>query len=112
MNHQITLEELGIIPSLPPSAEEKIDRSKYGSFCALCICQHCANNVECVDKCMGEANFGCFTCDGCKGWDGKGTDNWRHSCPDYKVTDVYAKAVRKGFRTLKPERNVDVLFRV
>jgi len=103
MNHQITLEELGIIPRQEqPSTEEKIDRSQYGFFCAHCICRHCANNVECEDKCIGEANFGCFTCDECKGWDGKdGTDNWKHKCRDYKVTDAYAKVERKRFRALR-----------
>ncbi len=104
MIHQITLEELGIIPRQEqPSTEEKIDRSRYLCFCGGCICNHCANSVECSDRCTGEANFGCFTCDDCKGWDGEGTDNWKHKCLDYKVTVAYAKKVRKGFRALKPE---------
>ncbi len=107
MSHQITLDELGIIPRQEqPSAEEKIDRSKYVFFCALCICRHCANSVECEDNCTGEANFGCFVCDYCKGWDGEnGTDNWKHKCLDYKITDAWAKEERKRFKALKPERS-------
>ncbi len=105
MNHQITLEELGIIPRQEqPSTEEKIDRSKYVCFCGGCICNHCANSVECYDCCTGESDFGCFNCDYCKGWDGKnGTDNWRHRCRDYKITEAYANARRKKFKVLKPE---------
>ncbi len=107
MNHQITLEELGIIPRQEPSAEspeEKIDRSKYNCFCGGCICNHCANSVECYDRCTGESDFGCFNCDDCKGWDGKnGTDNWRYRCRNYKITEAYANVIRKKFKALKPE---------
>lgn len=102
MNHQITLEELGII-----SVQEKecchdsTDRSKYAFFCGGCICNHCANSVECSDNCTGEADFACFDCDYCKGWDGTGADNWKQECMNYKITETYAKATRKRFRVLK-----------
>ena len=32
-----------------------------------CVCNHCANSVECFDNCTGEADFSCFTCDYRKG---------------------------------------------
>ncbi len=106
MNHQITLEELGIIPRQEPSREEKTDRSKYAFSCGGCICPHCANNVECDDNCTGESVFGCFNCDDCKGYDGKNnTDNWKCQCRDYKVTNAHAKAERRRFRALRAERN-------
>lgn len=94
MSHQMTLEELGIIP-------RQVGRSQYACFCGGCICNHCANSVECIDNCTGEAVFGCFTCDDCKGWDGKGTDNWKSQCSNYKVTEAYAKRVRKNFKVIK-----------
>lgn len=98
MSHQITLEELGIIPvQQQECSHDSGDRKEYAIFCGGCICQHCANSVECSDNCTGEAYFGCFTCDDCKGWDGKGTDNWKHECRRYRITNVYAAAVRKRF---------------
>lgn len=102
MNHQITFEELGIIPKheQPQSIEQHIN---YASPCGGCICDHCANSAECVDNCTGEMEFNCFTCDECKWYDGKGTDNQRAECRDYKITEVYAKAKRKKFKALKPE---------
>ena len=41
MNHQITLEELGLIPSLQKKTSATIIP------CYDCICNHCANCVEC-----------------------------------------------------------------
>ncbi len=101
MNHQITLEELGIIPKQDPiRVAEHVD---YTFFCGGCACNHCANSVECWDNCAGEMEFPCFTCDECKRYGGKGTDNWKTECRDYKVTDAYAKALRKRFKALKPD---------
>lgn len=105
MNHQITLEELGIIPKTQKDFEQgKTIRENYAFPCGGCICNHCANSVECFDRCMGEADFGCFTCDECRWCDGKGTiDNWRSSCGSYKVTDAYNKRIRRKFKAVKPE---------
>ncbi len=103
MNHQITLEELGIIPEQKP--EKVIEHINYAFPCGGCVCNHCANSVECLDNCTGEMLFACFTCDECRRYDndGKGPDNWREECRDYKVTDAEAVALRKKFKVLKPE---------
>ena len=61
--HQITLQELGIIPKEPEQKEEV--RKQYVFPCAGCVCSHCANNVETSDRCTGEMKEPCFTCDYC-----------------------------------------------
>lgn len=104
MNHQITLEELGLISKQKSvTGQKQIDRSQYACFCGGCICPHCANNTECEDNCTGESDFGCFNCEDCKGYDGKGTDNWKADCRNYKTTESYANVKRKKFKVLKPE---------
>ena len=70
----------------------------YADPCGGCICNHCANSVECLDMCTGEMELTCFTCDECKWYDGKGNDNQRANCRNYKITEVYAKAKRKRFK--------------
>ena len=101
MNHQITLEELGFIPK---TEKEYIEPKKqYACPCGGCICNHCANSVECWDDCTGEMEFSCFVCNECKYYDGKGSNNRRAECKDYKITEAYAKAKRKKFKALKPE---------
>lgn len=97
MNHQITLEELGIIPR---KVDSKVDWRKYASPCGGCVCEHCSNNVDCMDKCTGEADFGCFNCDDCRYYSGKGTDNWKHQCSNFKVTESRARAIRTMFKCL------------
>jgi len=101
MNHQITLEELGILPKQEP--QKAVKHIDYAFPCGGCICNHCANSMECWDECTGEAVFGCFACEDCKWWGGKGTDNRRSECKDYKITEAYAKVLRKRFKALKPE---------
>ena len=98
MNHQITLEELGIIPR---QIDSKVDRSRYASPCGSCVCEHCSNNVDCMDKCTGEADFGCFNCDDCRNYSREGTDNWKSDCDNYKVTNQHAERVRKRFKKIK-----------
>nr|DAV46709.1 MAG TPA: hypothetical protein [Caudoviricetes sp.] len=94
MNHQITLEELGLIP-------KQIDKSKYTTPCGCCVCNHCANNVDCFDHCTGEADRTCFNCDDCIWYNGdKGTDNWVGECRKYKVTSVYAERLRSRLKVL------------
>lgn len=104
MYHQITLEESGLIPRQELPVEKKTDRSRYASFCGGCICEHCANSMECADHCTGESDFGCFNCDDCKGYDEKGTDNWRTECAGYKVTEAYAVRMRRCFKSLNTRK--------
>lgn len=94
MYHQMTLEEIGLIP-----------KSKDYAFpCGGCVCNHCANSVECFDDCTSEADFGCFACDECRRYDEKGiVDNYRDICKQYKVTNAYADRMRRTFKTVKPE---------
>lgn len=100
MYHQITLEEAGLIPGQGMHLGKEADRSQYACFCGGCICNHCANSVECADTRAGESDFSCFNCDDCKGYDGKGTDNWRGGCARYKVTKAYADRTRKAFKLI------------
>lgn len=91
---QITLEELGIIP-------KQIDRSRYATSCGGCICNHCANSVDCIDNVTGEAEFSCFNCDECFGFNGYGKDNWKPNCNQYKISNAYARYRRKQIRIVK-----------
>lgn len=97
MNYQITLEELGLIPK----QVGQVDRSIYATSCGGCICEHCSNNVDCTDKCVGEANFSCFNCDDCYNYSGKGIDNWKSDCKDYKVTNHHVSYNRKRLKRVK-----------
>ena len=54
-----------------------------------------------MDKCVREANFGCFNCDDCRNYSGKGTDNWKSACEKYKITNQYAECVRKKFKMVR-----------
>ena len=105
MSHQITLEELGRIPKSREAPEQdKTTWKDYAFPCGGCICNHCANSVECFDKCTGEADFGCFVCDECRWCDGKELlDNWRDSCSQFKVTNAHAERLRKTFKVVRSE---------
>lgn len=43
-----------------------MSRDDYAFPCAGCLCNHCANNVETIDNCTGEAKEPCFVCDECR----------------------------------------------
>lgn len=104
MDHQMTLEEFGIhINEGPVSILKEGHKASYAFPCGGCICNHCANSVECADHCTGEAEFGCFVCEECKhyGCEGACEDNWRAGCNRYKVTEAHAAKIRKGFRILR-----------
>lgn len=96
MNHQITLEELGIIPK----TEKKYvkPQKQYAFPCGGCICNHCANSVECWDDCTGEMEVPCFICDECINFDGHGRRQNRTECGRYKITNKYAEYLRKKDR--------------
>lgn len=105
MNHQITLEELGFIPK-----KEAVHKEEYAEFqkqyafpCGGCICNHCANSVECQDNCTGEMVFPCFTCDECVHYDVPGRSQKRTECRNYKITNKYAGYLRKRIRTVKKQ---------
>lgn len=68
MNHQITLEELGLIPSLQKKTSATMQKKTSATIipCYDCICNHCANCVECADNCTGEMDEPCFVCEDCK----------------------------------------------
>ena len=100
MYHQITLKELGMIP-----VKKQIDRSRYAFPCGGCLCEHCANNVNCTDKYVGEMSFPCFNCDDCKNYNGYGRDNWDPECNQYKVTEAYAKYTRTRFICLRQQKS-------
>ncbi len=111
MNHQITLEELGMIPKQPDLEHERDQEYEmamsehYAYQCGGCICDHCANSVECSDICDGEREFGCFDCDECKRYAGSGVDRWKMVCSRYKITNAYmqsyAEKRRRQFHVIK-----------
>lgn len=98
MNHQITLEELGLIPK--PKKEYVKPVKQYAFPCGGCICNHCTNSVECWDDCTGEMEFPCFTCDECFYYDGHGKNKKREFCRNYKVTNKYAEYLQKRLRVI------------
>lgn len=100
MNHQVTLEELGLIPQTPEPPKKAI--STAANPCGDCICNHCANSTECLDNCTGEMDDPCFVCEECKAYDGKGKYMWRCECIRYKITNSYAATKRrKKFQVVK-----------
>lgn len=96
--HQITLQELGIIPK-ESERKEKV-RKQYAFPCGGCVCSHCANNVETPDTCTGEMKEPCFTCDYCKHYDGKGTDRRLQDCDKYIVTGEHARRLRRHMKII------------
>lgn len=96
--HQITLQELGIIPKEPERKEEV--RKRYTFPCGGCVCTHCANNVETPDTCTGKMKEPCFTCDYCKHYDRKGTDRRLQDCDKYIVTDEHARRLRRHMKII------------
>lgn len=104
MNHQITLEEVGIIPTSEPPQKTA---STAIIPCYDCICNHCANNPECADNCTGEMDELCCACESCKHYDGSGVENWRYECSRYKITNQYAEKKRKRFQIMKRLRNME-----
>jgi hypothetical protein len=102
MNHQITLEELGIVPKL--EQDKRIEPINYAFPCGGCLCNHCANNVECMDQCAGEADCFCYICDECKFYDGKGKNMLKTECSRYKETDQRARYMRSKFKVVKYAR--------
>ena len=75
-------------------------RSDYAFPCCGCICNHCANSVETIDNCTGEAKEPCFVCDECRRYDGdtKNPDKWKQECDEYVITEEQAKRNRKKFK--------------
>lgn len=99
MNHQITLEELGIIQPAPEPPKKAV--STAAMPCFDCICHHCANCTECWDICTGEMDEPCYVCEECRYYDDKGKDMWRAECDRYKITNLYATKKRKAFKTVR-----------
>lgn len=66
-------------------------------------CNHCANSVETIDNCTGEAKEPCFVCDECRWYDGdtKNPDKWKQECDEYIITEEQAKRNRKKFKIVK-----------
>jgi hypothetical protein len=100
MYHQLTLEDLGMVPKQKKIQEHISKISNTVIPCGDCICNHCSNNVECYDNCTGEMIFPCFTCDECRCFDGRGRYNWRTECEKYRITEAYAKKMRKNIRAV------------
>lgn len=105
MNHQITLEELGLIPKQEAVQKKEYaePQKQYAFPCGGCICNHCANSVECWDNCTGEMAFPCFTCDECVHYGVLGRSQKRTECRNYKITNKYAEYLRKRIRTVKKQ---------
>lgn len=78
-------------------------RVEYAFPCAGCICNHCANSVETIDNCTGEAKESCFICDECKWYDGDihRESKWKQQCRNFIVTEEHVKRLRKKIRMVK-----------
>lgn len=85
------------------SITNTMKRSDYAFPCGGCICNHCANSVETIDNCTGEAKEHCFVCDECRwyGGDTKNLDKWKQECDEYIITEEQAKRNRKKFKIVK-----------
>lgn len=99
MNHQITLEELGII-----TEQKTCERKQYATPCGGCICNHCLNNVDCIDhmeikECLEQEP--CFNCDMCLNYSGYGKDNRKRECERYVITNEFSKKKRSKIHILK-----------
>ncbi len=99
MCHQITLEELGMIPPVPESHQKVTSATAIP--CYDCICNHCTNSTECGDIDTGEADKACYTCENCKYFDGNGKSMWQAECAEYKITNQYAAKRRNQFKIVK-----------
>jgi hypothetical protein len=73
----------------------------YMFKCGGCLCNHCANNVDTVDRCTGEAKFACFNCEECYYYDHKGKHNVKSECAQYIATEIYAKKRRTKIKRIK-----------
>ncbi len=80
-----------------------MSRDDYVSPCAGCLCNHCANSVETIDNCTGEAKEPCFVCDECRWYDGnlKNKDMRCKQCENYIVTNEHAERLRKKIKVIK-----------
>lgn len=85
------------------SITNTMKRSDCAFPCAGCLCNHCANSVETIDNCTGEAKEPCFVCDECRWYDGdtKNPDKWKQECDEYIITEEQAKRNRKKFKIVK-----------
>ena len=77
-------------------------RSNYVFPCVGCLCDHCANSVETIDNCTGEAKEACFVCDECRWYDGdtRYKDMWRQHCGAYIVTNEHAERLRRKLKLI------------
>ena len=78
-------------------------RHEYAFPCGGCICNHCANNVETIDNCTGEAKEPCFACECCRWYEGdtRSKDMWKQKCESYIVTNQHAEYLRKRIKVVK-----------
>lgn len=99
MYHQITLEELGMIPPVPENHQKVTSATAIP--CYDCICNHCANSTECGDDSTGEMDEPCYVCEDCLYYEGRGKDMWRAECDCFKITNQYASKRRNKFKIVK-----------
>ena len=82
--------------------QNSMRRSDCAFPCGRCLCNHCANNVETIDNCTGEAKEPCFVCDECRWYDGdtRHKDMWRQECGEYIVTNEHAERLRRKLKLI------------
>lgn len=99
-------ELLPVLGEEPGRRKREVQNSMRRSDCAFpcgrCLCNHCANNVETIDNCTGEAKEPCFACDECRWYDGdtKHKDMWRQECGEYIVTNEHAERLRRKLKLI------------
>lgn len=95
---QMTL--TGIFEERKEQQHVKESVKEYVSPCGGCICDKCANNVECLRVEIGEQIEPCFNCDYCVNYDGKGEYNKKYECSRFVITNHEAKKARERFKIL------------
>lgn len=101
MYHQITLEELDMIPPVPESHPKVTSTTAIP--CYDCICNHCANSTECGDDNTEEMDEPCYVCEDCLYYEGRGKNMWRAECDCFKITNQYAAKRRNKFKIVKEQ---------
>ena len=90
----------GVFEERTEQQHEKESIKNYASPCGGCLCDKCANNVECLKVEMGEQKEPCFNCDYCVNYDGKGKYNKKYNCDKFIITEHETKKVRERFKII------------
>lgn len=100
---QLTLP--GVFEEIEQQPREK-EIINYAFPCGGCLCDKCANNVECLKVEMGEQIEPCFNCDYCAYYDGKGSYNKKYKCEKFIITEHEARKARGKLKVISKNRSM------